>query len=155
VVERHLPMVNVVGSSPISRLFFQTYCTFHRYGIMYSDTFFVISATLLYSYKALTVMSYLLSLGLSFEISVQILAILRDRESWLFGESLEPTQSKRWAILLRLKGYSPALVDFDRDVVLNTIEEGGGAIDLASDQIHEWLQIRLKKFKAESLHISL
>ena len=62
---------------------------------------------------SLTVMNYLLSLGLSFELAVQILQILRDRESWLFGESLEPIQSKRWAILLRLKDYSPALVDFD------------------------------------------
>lgn len=103
---------------------------------------------------ALTVMSYLLSLGLSFEISVQILAILRDRESWLFGESLEPTQSKRWAILLRLKGYSPALVDFDRDVVLKTIEDGGGVIDLASDRIYDLLKIGIEKFKIENLNLS-
>jgi DNA-binding transcriptional MerR regulator len=95
---------------------------------------------------ALTVMNYLLSLGLSFEISVQVLAILRDRESWLFGESLEPSQSKRWAILLRLKGNSPTLVDFDRDVVLKTIEDGGGAIDLASDRIYKHLKERLAGF---------
>jgi DNA-binding transcriptional MerR regulator len=104
---------------------------------------------------ALTVMNYLLSLGLSFEISVQILAILRDRESWLFEESLEPSQSKRWAILLRLKGNSPTLVDFDRDVVLKTIEDGGGAIDLASDRIYDWLNQRLKHFGRQTTLFSL
>jgi hypothetical protein len=94
-------------------------------------------------------------LGLSFEISVQVLAILTDRESWLFGESLEPSQSKRWAILLRLKGYSPALVDFDRDVVLKTLEDGGGAIDLASDRIYEWLKSKLSGFYRQTTLFSV
>jgi len=104
---------------------------------------------------ALTVMNYLLSLGLSFEISVQVLAILRDKESWMFEESLEPTQSKRWAILLRLKSYSAALVDFDRQLALKTIEDGGGVIDLASDRIYEWLNQRLKQFGRQTTLFSL
>jgi DNA-binding transcriptional MerR regulator len=91
---------------------------------------------------ALTVMNYLLSLGLSFDLAVDILQVLRDRESWLFGESLEPSQSKRWAILLGLKGDSPKLVSFDRQLVLETIEDGGGAIDLASDRIYDLLKQR-------------
>ena len=51
-----------------------------------------------------------------------------------------------WAILLSLKGYSPALVDFDRDLALQTIEDGGGAIDLASDRIYKHLKERLAEF---------
>ena len=98
---------------------------------------------------ALTVMNYLLSLGLSFELAVKILQILRDRESWLFGESLEPSQSKRWGILLSLKGYSPTLIDFDLDLILKTIENGGGAIDLSSDRIYGLLKAKLTGFKRQ------
>jgi DNA-binding transcriptional MerR regulator len=92
---------------------------------------------------ALTVMNSLLSLGLSFDLAVEILQTLRDRESWLFGESLEPSQSKRWTILLALQDPSPVLVDFDRDIVLRTIDRGGGAIDLGSDRIYQHLKERL------------
>jgi DNA-binding transcriptional MerR regulator len=94
---------------------------------------------------ALTVMNYLLSLGLSFDLAVEILQTLRERESWLFGESLEPIQSKQWAILLRLNGDSPKLIKFDRELVLKTIEDGGGAIDLASDRIYDSLKQRTLK----------
>lgn len=95
---------------------------------------------------ALTVMHRLLSLGLSFESSVKILKMLQGREGWMFGESLEPSQSKRWMIALIMQDRSPVVLDFDRDLALKTIENGGGIVDLASDHIYERLNKRLKQF---------
>ncbi len=104
---------------------------------------------------ALTLMHHLLSLGLSFEPSVQILEMLQRGETWLFSESLEPSQRKRWIIALGRKDYAPVLLNFDRDLALKTIEDGGGAIDLDSDRIYEWLKLGLEKFRMESLPASV
>ena len=98
---------------------------------------------------ALTLMHRLLSLGLSFEPSVQVLEMLQRGETWLFGESLEPSQSKRWMIALGIKDYSPAVLNFDRDFALETIERGGGILDLASDSIYQRLKQKLAEFKGE------
>ncbi len=65
---------------------------------------------------------------------------------WLFGESLEPSQSKRWMIALGIRDSSPVVLNFDRDLALKTIENGGGIIDLASDSIYEWLNASLQQF---------
>jgi DNA-binding transcriptional MerR regulator len=98
---------------------------------------------------ALTLMHRLLSLGLSFEPSVKVLEMLQHGETWLFGESLEPSQSKRWMIALGIKDYSPAVLTFDRDFALEMLERGGGIFDLASDSIYQHLKRNLAEFKGE------
>jgi DNA-binding transcriptional MerR regulator len=98
---------------------------------------------------ALTLMHRLLSLGLSFEPSVKVLEMLKHGETWLFGESLEPSQSKRWMIALGIKDYSPAVLNFDRDFALEMLERGGGIFDLASDSIYQHLKRNLAEFKGE------
>ena len=104
---------------------------------------------------ALTLMHRLLWLGLSFEPSVQILEMLQRSETWLFGESLEPSQSKRWMIALGISDSSPVVLNFDRDFALKTIENGGGIIDLASDSIYESLKVGLSQYGRESYLFSL
>jgi DNA-binding transcriptional MerR regulator len=44
---------------------------------------------------ALTVMEYLLSIGLSFEVCQHVLEIVKARESWMFDESVAKEEMKR------------------------------------------------------------
>ena len=98
---------------------------------------------------ALTVMNYLLSLGLSFELSVNILQMLREREAWMFTESLQQLNYKQWMIRLSLEDYSPELLDVDAaksNMVLETISDGG-IICLDSHKIYALLNRRLGNSK--------
>ena len=95
---------------------------------------------------ALTVMEYLLSIGLSFEIVVEVLGILRNRESWLFNKSLSATELKRFMLLLDSQEEHLKLVDFDINLASDKLKEGFAVIPFWLDRIYEKLQDSLQDF---------
>ncbi len=92
----------------------------------------------------LTVMEYLLSIGLSFEVCREILEILKTNESWLFGQSLSEQQMKRFMLLMDSK--QRCLVDFNSDLALQTINQGLSVVPFWSDRIHQRLRDNLSSF---------
>jgi len=92
---------------------------------------------------ALTVMEYLLSVGLSFEVCQEVLETLKANESWLFQPSALEGQMKRFMLLLDLKRR--CLVNFDSGLALETINQGLPVVPFWSDRIHKRLQDNLEK----------
>lgn len=93
---------------------------------------------------ALTVMEYLLSIGLSFDICREVLEILKLRESWLFGQSVAEKQMKRFMLLMDSK--QRRLVDFNSDLALTTINQGLAVVPFWGDRIHQRLRDNLHNF---------
>jgi DNA-binding transcriptional MerR regulator len=93
---------------------------------------------------ALTVMEYLLSMGLSFEVCQEVLEMLKASESWLFEPSVLEGQMKRFMLLLDLKRR--CLVSFDSGLALETINQGLPVVPLWSDHIHQRLRDNLSSF---------
>lgn len=95
---------------------------------------------------ALTVMQYLLSLGLSFDVCQHILEVLLEQESWLFSETLSPEKMKRFMLLANSQDYPLELVDFDGDRACEIIKQGLPVVPFWSDRIHQRLRESLKSF---------
>jgi DNA-binding transcriptional MerR regulator len=93
---------------------------------------------------ALTVMEYLLSMGLSFEVCQEVLEMLKASESWLFEPSVLEGQMKRFMLLLDLKRR--CLVNFDSGLALETINRGWPVVPFWSDRIHQRLRDNLSSF---------
>ncbi|MFE1748016.1 MerR family transcriptional regulator [Coleofasciculus sp. H7-2] len=93
---------------------------------------------------ALTVMEYLLSMGLSFEVCQEVLETLKASESWLFQPSVLEGQMKRFMLLLDLKRQ--CLVSFDSGLALETINQGLPVVPFWSDRIHQRLRDNLSSF---------
>lgn len=93
---------------------------------------------------ALTVMEYLLSMGLSFEVCQEMLETLKATESWLFQPSVLEGQMKRFMLLLDLKRR--CLVSFDSGLALETINQGLPVVPFWSDRIHQRLRDNLSSF---------
>jgi DNA-binding transcriptional MerR regulator len=93
---------------------------------------------------ALTVMEYLLSMGLSFEVCQEVLEMLKASESWLFEPSVLEGQMKRFMLLLDLKRR--CLVNFDSGLALETINRGWPVVLFWSDRIHQRLRDNLSSF---------
>ena len=111
---------------------------------------------------ALTVMEQLLSIGLNFEVCHAALETLREREPWLFNESVPEEKMKR---LMLLPTRSPKvgvsrspeqplqMVEFDKQAALEALCQGQTVIPFWGDaygglrqRIHELLHQNLKRF---------
>ena len=96
---------------------------------------------------ALTVMEYLLSIGLSFEVCQHVLDILKARESWMFEESVAKEEMKRLMLVPDSQEQLRELVGFDRGLAIETIDRGLPVVPFWSDRIHQRLQDNLKSFE--------
>lgn len=96
---------------------------------------------------ALTVMEQLLSIGLNFEVCHVALETLREREPWLFNESVPEEKMKRLMLLPTRSPEQPLqLVEFDKQVALKALCQGQTVIPFWGDRIHELLHQNLKRF---------
>jgi hypothetical protein len=95
---------------------------------------------------ALTVMEYLLSIGLSFEVCQHVLGILKARESWMFEESVAKEEMKRLMLVPDSQEQLRELVDFDRGLAIDTIERGLPVVPFWYDRIYKRLQQNLTSF---------
>ncbi|MEH2318821.1 MerR family transcriptional regulator [Nostoc sp.] len=96
---------------------------------------------------ALTVMEQLLSIGLNFEVCHAALETLREREPWLFNESVPEEKMKRLMLLPTRSPEQPLqLVEFDKQVALKALCQGQTVIPFWGDRIHELLHQNLKRF---------
>jgi DNA-binding transcriptional MerR regulator len=96
---------------------------------------------------ALTVMEYLLSIGLSFEVCQHVLGILKARESWIFEESVAEDEMKRLMLVPDSQEQLLELVDFDRGLAIETIDRGSPVVSFWSDRIHQRLRENLRSFE--------
>lgn len=96
---------------------------------------------------ALSVMQYLLSVGLNFEICQQTLETLRQKEPWLFEESVTSAKMKRMMLLL-CASEEPQLqlAEFDKQVALEALCQGKPVIPFWSDLVHQRLKENLQSF---------
>jgi DNA-binding transcriptional MerR regulator len=95
---------------------------------------------------ALTVMEYLLSIGLSFEVCQHVLEIIKARESWMFDESVAKDEMKCLMLMPDSQEQLRELVDFDRGLAIETIDRGSPVVPFWSDRIYKRLQQNLRSF---------
>lgn len=95
----------------------------------------------------LTVMHYLLSVGLSFEVCREALAMLQDKEPRLFEEFV-PKKKMRQLMLISNASQEKylTLAEFDKEGALEAISQGLTVIPFWCDRIHEVLHQNLKRF---------
>ena len=96
---------------------------------------------------ALTVMEQLLSIGLNFEVCHAALETLREREPWLFDESVPEERMKRLMLLATRSHEQPLqMAEFDKQAALEALCQGQTVIPFWCDRIHEVLHQNLKRF---------
>ena len=95
---------------------------------------------------ALTVMEYLLSIGLSFEVCQHVLGILKAKESWMFDESVAKEEMKRLMLVPDSVELPFKLVEFDRGLAMETIDRGSPVVPFWCDRIYKRLQQNLTSF---------
>ncbi|MGB3207608.1 MAG: MerR family transcriptional regulator [Crinalium sp.] len=104
---------------------------------------------------ALTVMEYLLSIGLSFELCREALETLKAKESWLFDDSVPLHKMKRLMFLLtESQEQKFKLAEFDKKTALEAFSQGQAVIPFWGDRVRERLSQNLKNFK-RSLSIEI
>ncbi len=97
---------------------------------------------------ALTAMEYLLSIGLNFEMCHVALKILRERESWLFEESVTEEKMKRLMFLPMRSPEQPLkIAEFDKQVALEALCQGQTVIPFWCDRIHKQLRDNINNFR--------
>ena len=96
---------------------------------------------------ALTVMEYLLLIGLSFEVCQHVLEIIKARESWMFDESVGKEEMKRLMLVPDSQEQLRELVEFDRGLAIETIDRGSLVVPFWSDRIYKRLQQNLTSFR--------
>ncbi|MCF2151005.1 MerR family transcriptional regulator [Desmonostoc muscorum LEGE 12446] len=95
----------------------------------------------------LTVMHYLLSVGLSFEVCREALAMLQDKEPWLFEEFVSKKKMRRLMLISNASGQKYlTLAEFDKEAALEALCQGQTVIPFWCDRIHEVLHQNLKRF---------
>lgn len=96
----------------------------------------------------LTVMEYLLSIGLSFEFCRDALKTLKAKESWLFDDSVPFEKTKRLMFLLNESQEQKFnLTEFDKQTALEAFSEGQPVIPFWGDRVRERLSKNLNNFK--------
>ncbi|MFN6517683.1 MAG: MerR family transcriptional regulator [Nostoc sp. CreGUA01] len=96
----------------------------------------------------LTVMEYLLSIGLNFEVCHAALEALREREAWLFDEFVPQEKMKQLMFLPTRSQEQPLkLAEFDKQVALDALYQGQTVIPFWSDRIHQQLRDNLNSFR--------
>jgi DNA-binding transcriptional MerR regulator len=91
---------------------------------------------------ALTVMEYLLSIGLSFEVCQHILGILKARESWMFDGSVAKEEMKRLMLVPDSQEQLRELVEFDRGWAMETIDRGSPVVCTVLERSHSSMLTR-------------
>ncbi|ODH02522.1 MerR family transcriptional regulator [Nostoc sp. KVJ20] len=95
----------------------------------------------------LTVMHYLLSVGLSFEVCREALAMLQDKEPWLFEEFVSKKKMRRLMLISNASQEKYlTLAEFDKEAALEALCQGQTVIPFWCDRIHEVLHQNLKRF---------
>lgn len=95
----------------------------------------------------LTVMHYLLSVGLSFEVCREALAMLQDKEPWLFEEFVSKKKMRRLMLISNASQQKYlTLAEFDKEAALEALCQGQTVIPFWCDRIHEVLHQNLKRF---------
>lgn len=98
---------------------------------------------------ALTVMEQLLSIGLNFEVCHAALETLRERESWLFEESVPKEKMKQLMLSPTRSPEQPLqIAEFDKQVALEALCQGQTVIPFWGDRIHQQLRDNLKSFSS-------
>ena len=92
---------------------------------------------------ALTVMEYLLSIGLSFEVCQHVLEIIKARESWMFDESVAKDEMKCLMLMPDSQEQLRELVDFDRGLAIETIDRGSPVVPFWSEYASRTLRDRI------------
>lgn len=93
---------------------------------------------------ALTVMEYLLSIGLNFELCQVALETLKAREPWLFEESVPQEKMKRLMLLpTPSQKERLQLAEFDKQAAMEALCQGQTVIPFWSDLVHQRLRENL------------
>jgi DNA-binding transcriptional MerR regulator len=97
---------------------------------------------------ALTVMEYLLAIGLSFEVCRKALELLRNSEPWFFDLAVTQTAMK-WLMFLPINAEVTALevAEFDQQVALEALCQGRPVVPFKADWVRSRLHENLKNFK--------
>ena len=103
----------------------------------------------------LTVMEYLLSIGLSFEFCREALETLKVKESWLFDDSVPSQKMKRLMFLVtESQEQKFKLAEFDKKIALEAFCQGQAVVPFWGDRVRERLSENLKNFQ-RSLSVKL
>jgi len=103
----------------------------------------------------LTVMEYLLSIGLSFEFCREALETLKVKESWLFDDSVPSQKMKRLMFLVtESQEQKFKLAEFDKKIALEAFSQGQAVVPFWGDRVRERLSENLKNFQP-SLSVKL
>ncbi|MGI2909586.1 MerR family transcriptional regulator [Tolypothrix sp. VBCCA 56010] len=95
----------------------------------------------------LTVMHYLLSVGLSFEVCREALAMLQDKEPWLFEEFVPKKNMKKLMLISNASQEKYlTLAEFDQEAALEALCQGQTVIPFWGDRVHQQLRDNLKSF---------
>src|SRR4028118_385033 len=104
---------------------------------------------------ALTVMEYLLSMGLSFEFCREALETLKVKESWLFDDSVSSQKMKRLMFLVtESQEQKFKLAEVDKKIALEAFSQGQAVVPFWGDRVRERLSENLKNFQ-RSLSVKL
>jgi DNA-binding transcriptional MerR regulator len=96
---------------------------------------------------ALTVMEYLLSLGLSFELAVDVLLKLRNQEASFFEMSAEAKEMKQFMLSISVNNTTHKhFLDFDEESAFEMIRKGNAVVPIWCDRIYQRLQHNLAHF---------
>lgn len=103
----------------------------------------------------LTVMEYLLSIGLSFDFCREALETLKVKESWLFDDSVPSQKMKRLMFLVtESQEQKFKLAEFDKKIALEAFSQGQAVVPFWGDRVRERLSENLKNFQ-RSLSVKL
>ncbi len=94
----------------------------------------------------LTVMRYLLSVGLSFEVCREALAMLQDKEPWLFEEFPKKKMKKLMLISNASQEKYLTLAEFDKEAALEALCQGQTVVPFWCERVHQQLKDNLKSF---------
>ncbi|WP_017741966.1 hypothetical protein [Scytonema hofmannii] len=86
-------------------------------------------------------MVYWLSVGLSFDIACETWKTLKDQEPELFSSGT----GRRFMLLLETQEQALPLMEFDRDRVIASLDEGKPVIPVWLDVIYQLVASRLKE----------
>ncbi len=97
---------------------------------------------------ALTVMEYLLSIGLNFELCCKALETLRASEPWLFEASVKPKEVKQLMFLSVCSNQQQLeLTAFDQKAAFTALCQEQAVVPFRSDKVRSRLIENLKKFR--------
>ncbi|WP_052055737.1 MerR family transcriptional regulator [Myxosarcina sp. GI1] len=96
----------------------------------------------------LSVMKYLLSLGLNFDVSLKVLETLREKEILCFLDwSLSKNTKKRFMLVLDTEEKNTIhITNFDTELAVQKLQEGFAIAPFGRDRIYQKLQDNLQAF---------